>query len=45
MFLLIQNNLAQFSRKTIYAYHPALRKHCLNAFEAALREERKRRTK
>ena len=37
VYELIRRNLSQFSRKVIETYDPAVRKHCLNAFQAAVR--------
>ena len=36
-FELISRNVSQFSKERIQSYHPGVRKHCLNAFESALR--------
>jgi hypothetical protein len=40
VFELIRRNLPQFTRARIQTYHPAVRKHCLKAFEDAVRTER-----
>lgn len=42
VFELIRRNLPQFTREKIQSYHPAVRKHCMKAFEDALRSERKK---
>ena len=40
VFELISRNLAQFSREIVQTYHPAVRKHCLNALKNALRAQK-----
>ena len=40
VFELIKGNLPQFSKTVIQAYHPAVRKHCMKAFENAVRAEK-----
>ena len=42
VYELISRNLSEFTRERIKGYHPALRKHCLKAYESAVRAERKR---
>lgn len=41
VFELMRRNLPRFSTKVIHTYHPAVRKHCLAAFENAVRAEKK----
>jgi hypothetical protein len=41
VFELIRRNLARFSQETLQAYPPAVRDHCLKAFESALRAEKR----
>jgi hypothetical protein len=43
VFELISRNLPQFSRTIIQGYHPSVRKHCLRAFENAVRSRRGKR--
>jgi hypothetical protein len=39
VFELIRRNLPKFSSKIIQGYHPAVKKHCMDAFKDALRAE------
>ncbi|MGA2480784.1 MAG: hypothetical protein ABSG63_18720 [Spirochaetia bacterium] len=43
VFELISRNLSQFSKAIIQTYHPAVRKHCMKAFDAAVKSEKKKR--
>ena len=43
VFELISRNLSRFSKAIIQTYHPAVTKHCMKAFEAALKLEKKKR--
>jgi hypothetical protein len=43
VFELISRNLSRFSKAIIQAYHPAVTKHCMKAFEAALKSQKSRR--
>lgn len=40
VYELISRNLAEFSREVIHAYDPAVRKHCMIAFETAVKAEK-----
>lgn len=42
---LMQNNLAKFSKDIIEAYHPAVRKHCLDAYIEVVRAQARGRRK
>jgi hypothetical protein len=42
IFELIRRSLPQFTREMIQSYHPAVRKHCMKAYEAALRSEHRK---
>ncbi|HET6450693.1 MAG TPA: hypothetical protein VFI08_05245, partial [Spirochaetia bacterium] len=37
VFELIHRNLSEFTPEKIQSYHPAVRRHCLKAYKAALR--------
>ncbi len=43
VFELIRRNLPELSNTIIQAYHPAVRKHCLEAFKNAMRAEKRAR--
>jgi hypothetical protein len=45
VYELIRKNLSRFSRESIRNYPPAVRKHCLKAFESAVRAERDEKRK
>jgi len=42
VFELIRNRLSEFSEQVIHKYHPALRMHCLRAYQSAQRAGRAR---
>jgi hypothetical protein len=43
VYELISRNLAEFSKEVIHDYDPAVRIHCMRAFEAAARAEKSRK--
>jgi len=43
VFELMRGNLPQFSKAIIKTYHPAVRKHCMKAFESAIQVEKSNR--
>jgi len=45
VFELIRRNLPKFSEETIRSYHPAVRKHCMDAFKDAVQAEERENPK